>query len=198
MITSQHLPANSVFQLKMPLRTIIFTTLKQILSSFVLESTNFFGWSSIASKGIRPWVLKRCGLSIGTGTFIRNGLQIESLFDPIQIGAHTFINRNVTLDAVAPIRIGNYCEIGMSVSLITGTHILESRLNESRRPMGDSKPIIVEDYAWICANAVILGGVTIGRGSVIAAGSVVTRDVPPFTLVGGVPAKIIKQLNQDS
>ena len=57
-----------------------------------------------------------------------------------------------------------------------------------------SKPIIIENDVWICSGAVVCGGVTVGRGSVIAAGAVVNRDVPPDTLVGGVPAKVIRKI----
>ena len=57
-----------------------------------------------------------------------------------------------------------------------------------------AKPIIIDDGCWIGANATIIGGVTIGEGAVVAAGAVVTKDVEPYTMVGGVPAKIIKEL----
>ncbi|WP_370630610.1 DapH/DapD/GlmU-related protein [Mucilaginibacter sp. 21P] len=58
-------------------------------------------------------------------------------------------------------------------------------------------PVVIEDYAWVCSRAIILPGVTIGRGAVVAAGAVVTRDVAPYTVVGGTPAKKIADRNPD-
>ena len=60
---------------------------------------------------------------------------------------------------------------------------------------GKSKPIIIEDDAWLATRCMVLKGVTIGKGAVVAAGAVVTKDVPPYTMVAGVPAKAIKKIN---
>lgn len=102
--------------------------------------------------------------------------------------------------------IGNYCSIAAGIKfLVSVEHPLNNLSTYPFRVMmlgehseaiskGD---IIVEDDVWIAENAVILSGVTIHQGAVIAAGAVVTKDVPPYTVVGGVPAKIIKHRFQD-
>ena len=81
--------------------------------------------------------------------------------------------------------------IGPNVSIITSGHPLEP---SQRRACVIAKPIVIERSVWIAAGAIIIGGVTVGENSVVAAGSVVTRDVPPGTLVGGNPAKVIRSI----
>jgi acetyltransferase-like isoleucine patch superfamily enzyme len=84
--------------------------------------------------------------------------------------------------------------IGPNVSIITASHPLEP---SRRRGATIGKPIVIERNVWIAAGATIIGGVTVGENSVVAAGSVVTKDVPPNTMVGGNPAEIIRSLGND-
>ncbi len=81
--------------------------------------------------------------------------------------------------------------IGPNVSIITSGHPIEP---SERRTFAIGKPIVIERNVWIAAGATIIGGVTVGENSVVAAGSVVTRDVPPSTLVGGNPARVIRSI----
>ena len=81
--------------------------------------------------------------------------------------------------------------IGSNVSIITTGHPLES---SQRRAAKLGKPIVIEKRVWIAAGPTIIGGVTVGENSVVAAGSVVTRDIPPNTLVGGNPARVIRSI----
>ena len=81
--------------------------------------------------------------------------------------------------------------IGPNVSIITTGHALRP---SERRAYIDAKPIVIEKSVWIAANVTIIGGVTIGENSVIAAGSVVTRDVPANSLAAGVPARVIRSI----
>jgi acetyltransferase-like isoleucine patch superfamily enzyme len=90
--------------------------------------------------------------------------------------------------------IGDRVMIGPNVSIITSGHPL---LPSQRRAYIEAKPIAIEENVWIAAGATILGGVTVGENSVIAAGAVVTKDVPPNSFVAGVPAKIIRSLEED-
>ena len=121
----------------------------------------------------------------------------------ITLGEECFVNYNCTFLDVAPIKLGNGVLIGAGVILATPNHPLlaEERLNadypDGRHGLEFAKPIVIEDGAWICSGATICGGVTIGKNSVVAAGAVVTRDVPPFSLVGGVPAKVIRKIDED-
>jgi acetyltransferase-like isoleucine patch superfamily enzyme len=84
--------------------------------------------------------------------------------------------------------------IGPNVSIITSGHPLEP---SQRRTTTIGKPIVIEKNVWIAAGAIIIGGVTVGENSVVAAGSVVTKDIPPNTLVGGNPAKVIRPIDGD-
>jgi acetyltransferase-like isoleucine patch superfamily enzyme len=109
----------------------------------------------------------------------------------IRVGARVFINQNCTFYSLAPITIGDDVLIGPSVSLITSEHPVAP---SQRRAHLLGKPITIENNVWIAAGVTVIGGVTIGENSVVAAGSVVTKDVPANTLVAGNPAKIIRSI----
>lgn len=108
------------------------------------------------------------------------------------IGDRTWIGPEGTIytHRESAIRIGCDCDIAPQVILVTGSHTIGS--GHRRAGEGNSKPITIGDGCWLGARVTVLGGVTIGNGSIVAAGAVVTRDVPPNTMVGGVPARIIR------
>ncbi len=108
----------------------------------------------------------------------------------IQIGKNVFINHACTFLDLGGIIIEDDVLIGPKVSIITENH----PVNPSMRKMLDVKSVIIQRNAWIGANATILPGVTIGENSVVAAGSVVTKDVLANTVVAGIPAKFIKSI----
>jgi acetyltransferase-like isoleucine patch superfamily enzyme len=108
----------------------------------------------------------------------------------ISIGKNVFINFDCTLLALGGITIEDDVLIGPKVSLITENHPLDPK--ERKGLIG--KPIHIKKNAWIGANATILPGVTIGENAVVAAGAVVSKDVPDNTIVGGIPAKFIKNV----
>src|SRR6184192_565270 len=97
----------------------------------------------------------------------------------IRVGQRVFINQNCTAYDLAEIRIGDDVMIGPNVSLMTSGHPVPP---SQRRAGVVAKPIVIERNVWIAAGATIIGGVTLGENSVVAAGSVVTKDVPPNTL----------------
>ena len=111
----------------------------------------------------------------------------------VKAGGKLIIGNNVRLNgpiisASREIRIGNNCRIAPQVYLMDGDfHAVEDRL-----VAGKSRPIIIEDDAWLATRSMVLKGVTIGKGAVVAAGAVVTKDVAPYTMVAGVPAKVVK------
>ena len=108
-----------------------------------------------------------------------------------RIGRNVFINQNCTFYDLGGLDIGDEVMIGPNVSLITSGHPIEP---SRRRGSVVAKPIVIERNVWISAGATIIGGVTVGENSVVAAGAVVTRDVPPNTLVGGNPARVIRSI----
>lgn len=117
----------------------------------------------------------------------------------IHCGHHVHIGPHASFMAsIAHIHIGNYVTFGPSVTIrggnhrtdVIGKHIYEVKENE-KLPEND-KDVVIEDGVWVGCYAIILKGVTVGRGAVVAAGAVVTKDVPPYAIVGGNPAKVIK------
>lgn len=121
----------------------------------------------------RGWIYGRGTLRIGSNTWLSPGVIFHTHQD-------------------APIFIGENCDIGPAVEFITGSHLVG---NSSRRAgVGTAEHIVINDGCWVGAGSRILGGVSIGQGAVVAAGSVVTRDVPANVLVAGVPAVFKKPL----
>jgi acetyltransferase-like isoleucine patch superfamily enzyme len=108
------------------------------------------------------------------------------------IGENSVINQSCRLDNRAGLTIGENVSISEQVIILTADHNVESAEFEGR-----NKPVSIGDYAWIGTRVTILPGVNIGKGALIAAGAVVTRDVAPYTIVGGVPAKFLKMRRED-
>jgi len=112
----------------------------------------------------------------------------------IRVGRNVFINQNCTMYDLGGIDIADDVMIGPNVGLLTSSHPLAP---SERRAFVIAKPIVIERNVWIAAGVTIIGGVTIGENSVVAAGSVVTRDVPPNSLAGGNPARVIRAIGDD-
>lgn len=110
----------------------------------------------------------------------------------LRVGRNVFINQNCTFYDLGGIDIGDDVMIGPNVSLITSGHPLDP---SQRRSVTVAKPIVIERNVWIAAGATIISGVTVGENAVVAAGSVVTKDVPANTLAGGNPARAIRSLD---
>ena len=127
------------------------------------------------------------GGHLGSGSAISRRSRIDYPWK-LAVGTGSFIGDGVWLYAMAPIEIGNDVCISENVLLLTGTHDVSS-VNFDLV----TKPVKICDKVWIATSAMILPGVTIGEGAVIAAGAVVTKDVEPWTVVGGNPAKFIKK-----
>ena len=111
----------------------------------------------------------------------------------IKLGKNVFINHACSFLDLGGITIEDDVQIGPKVNLITENHPLEA----SKRKLLDLKSILIKRNAWIGAAATILPGVTIGKNAVVAAGAVVSKDVPANTVVGGIPAKIIKSIDSN-
>lgn len=129
---------------------------------------------------------------IGTGTSFLMHVVIRYPGN-VSIGRHSTINYDCVLDGRgAEIIIGNNVNIASEVMIWTQEHDPDSPTHQTI-----SKPVVIGDYAWIASRAIILPGVTIGEGAVVAAGAVVTKDVPPYAIVGGNPAKFIRERSKD-
>lgn len=114
----------------------------------------------------------------------------------IRVGENFLANYNVTILDIAPVTIGDYVMIGPNTSIITVNHPLSP--SKRRRHIGQAKPVTIGDDVWIGAGCTILPGVTIGSNVVVAADAVVTRDVPGNCVVAGVPARVIREIEDDT
>ncbi len=113
----------------------------------------------------------------------------------IHLGKYVFINYNCYFMDGASITIGDHAFIGPYCGFYTASHPLKYKYRN--QGLEKALPIVVGDNCWFGANVSVMPGVTIGNGVVIAAGSVVTKDIPDNVVVGGVPATIIKKINQE-
>lgn len=142
---------------------------------------------------------KRSMKSCGKGVYLRPmSCDIKGLAN-ISIGDGTLIPKGSTFYCTrAELRIGNKVIFGPNPTIITGDHRIDIigkyiiDVTDSEKLPDQDAPVVIEDDCWIGANVTILKGVTIGRGSVIAAGAVVTKSCEPYSIIGGVPAKLIK------
>jgi acetyltransferase-like isoleucine patch superfamily enzyme len=130
--------------------------------------------------------------SLGSHSVIESYCCINNAVGDVIIGDYTRIGLHETI--IGPVTIGNHCCTGQGTIITALIHNFDDA-NKKIIAQGVSvKPIVIEDDVMIGANASIMPGVRIGTHSIVAAGAVVTKDVPPHSLVAGVPAKLIKQI----
>lgn len=139
--------------------------------------------------------MKHCGKNVYLRPMSSDIKGLENLY----VGDNTLIPKGSTFYCTrAELRIGNNVIFGPKPTIITGDHRIDligkhiiNITDEEKLPDQDL-PVIIEDGVWCGANITILKGVTIGRGSVVAAGAVVTKSCPPYSIIGGIPAKVIR------
>lgn len=132
-------------------------------------------------------------LTLSNGVAIERNVEIGCLENTrIHIGAKTFIGPNVCIGGPGDITIGNQCMIAAHTGIIANNHIFSDIVVPIRDQGVTRKGITIEDDCWLGHGVTVIDGVTIGRGSVIGAGAVVTRDIPPYSVAVGIPARVIK------
>lgn len=157
---------------------------------FYLYLGSLVGW--IPSHIVRNFIYKTIfRVKIGRQSHIHMRLRF---YNPqgIRIGCNTVVGDGVFLDGRHDLVIGNNVSIATDVMVYNSQHDLDSRDFNATE-----EPVIIEDYVFIGPRAIILPGVTIGKGACIAAGAVVTKDIPPYHIVGGVPAQFIRERSRD-
>lgn len=144
---------------------------------------------------LRARLYRRLGCQVGLGTVFSGPITFgdSSHLGNFRVGGNCFINNPVFIDAAAPVTLSHCVSLGHHVVIITSDHVLGT--SEFRAGTVRTAPVLIEYGAWIAAGVMILPGVTIGAGAIVAAGAVVTSDIPPNTLVGGIPAKVIRVLD---
>ncbi len=163
--------------------TKVINRIKNIFLEFIVFKLHLVGL--VPSHSFRCFFYRLAGIKIGKGSTIHTGAKF---YDPrnIQIGEDTIIGEGAVLDGRAKLIIGNHVDIATEVMIYNSQHDIEDE-----NFIAKDEEVIIEDYVFIGPRAIILPGVKIGKGAVVAAGAVVTKDVPPYAIVGGVPAKII-------
>jgi maltose O-acetyltransferase len=147
-----------------------------------LKVALLWGLGYIPSHEIRNLIFDLAGVKIGEDSTIHIGARFYQP-NKVKIGAGTIIGDHATLDGRDQLTIGSHVDIASEVMIFNGQHDIHS---EDFRPV--NAPVKIGDYVFIGPRAVILPGVTLGKGAVVAAGAVVTKDVPEMTIVAGVPA----------
>lgn len=146
-----------------------------------------------ASMWLKHRALRWRGSRVGAGVKVWRDVWIDD-YRNLSIGDHVTIGKSVMLICGGTVVIGDRAMIGHGAKILSGGHRIPTAAESPMRWSGpDRAPITIEADAWIGAGAIVLPGVVVGRGAVVAAGAVVTADVPPHAIVGGVPARLIRQ-----
>ncbi len=133
---------------------------------------------------------------LGEGAIIEDFSTINNAVGDVIIGDRSLIG--ISSVVIGPVIIGNDVMLAQNIVISGLNHGYEDITKSIREHQTITKPITIEDEAWIGANAVITSGITIGKHAVVAAGSIVTKDVPAYSIVAGNPARIVKQYNHET
>lgn len=167
-------------------REIIQKVLNRLFNYFLDFELMLLRWiGHIPFHSVRNVIYKIFGIKLGKGSTFH---MWANFFDPrnIEVGGDTIIGDHAFLDGREKLVIGNHVDIASSVMIYNSEHDLESVEFKAKL-----EAVEIEDYVFIGPRVTIMPGVKIGKGAVVAGGAVVTKNVPDFAIVGGVPAKII-------
>jgi len=143
------------------------------------------------SHAVRNAVYRRAGLRLHPTSSIHWRAEFYAP-ESIAVGPYCTIGDSCFLDGRSGLVIGESVNLGSHVTIYTRQHAVDS---PDFAEVGG--PVVIGDHAWVASHAIVLPGVTIGEGAVVAAGAVVTKDVPPFAMVGGNPARFIRERSRD-
>ena len=158
---------------------------------YARRMTRLFNQTTETEQETRQKLLKELLGSTGEHLSMEPNIHVDYGYN-IHVGNHFYANFNCTILDVCEVRIGENCLLGPDVHIYTATHPLNPQERISGAEYG--KPVAIGNNAWIGGRAIINPGVTIGDNVVVASGSVVTKDVPDNVVVGGNPARIMKEI----
>lgn len=144
-------------------------------------------------QAVRDAILRELLAEVGDGVVVRPPFRIE-YGSRVRIGEGTFFNYDCVMLDVAPVTVGARCQVASRVQFLTATHPIDPG------PRGEgwesSAPIVVGDNVWLGGGAILCPGVSVGDDTVVGAGAVVTRDLPPGVVAAGVPARVLREIGE--
>jgi acetyltransferase-like isoleucine patch superfamily enzyme len=141
----------------------------------------------LPSRSIRHSVYRMMGMRLASGARVHRGLEVRSAAN-IDIGEGSVIGFDAILDGRRGIKIGRHVNVSSSVAIWTLQHD-----HDDPQFGALGAPVVIGDRAWLSFRATVLPGVTVGEGAVVAAGAVVTQDIPPYAIAAGVPARVVSE-----
>lgn len=191
------------------MRVVMVLALKLLsIISMVFVAHRFDAFTVGEGTDMLPWRVrggKQCRLSVGKNCIVRSNMVFEKENACISVGDRCFIGKAL-ISVAECIEIGNDVLISWGVTIIDhNAHSL--KCSERERDVGEwyarskfwsgvkVEKVVIGNKAWIGFNVIVLKGVTIGEGAIVGAGSVVSKDVPPFTIVAGNPARVVRELD---
>lgn len=170
----------------MNISNLLRKELARFLTGSIYPVIDFLSGDLLIGYPLRAGFLKLIGCPLKKGVKLARNIKVTQ---DMRIDDGTFINYGCYLEG--PIQIGKFCLIGFNTNIVSTSHEMTPK-PLMRRPYLDYNPPIIGDYVWIGAGCNILPGVSIGEGSIIGAGSVVTKDIPAYSIAVGNPCKVIK------
>ena len=175
-------------------RTAMYEEVAQLRVRRSLGSLSTRLLPGFVGNRLRGRLLRVAGVRVGAGTTFAGPVRIVG-GEVVRFGGGCFVNGGLHVDVSAPVTVGDGVAIGQDVLILTNSHRIGP--HEGRAGELTAAPVTIGDGVWLGARCVILPGVTVGAGSIVAAGSVVRADVAPDTLVAGVPARPKRTLPVD-
>lgn len=170
-----------------------------IYPNTIIHDTNglFIGNNVIIHSFVRFQQSELSPINISDNVQIFDHSVIQSLGGGISIGRNVTLGEYSTIQAQSRVTIEDDVLLASKVQIISNSHVYDNINTPIKYQPNISKPVVIKKGAWVGINTTILSGVTIGKNAVVGAGSVVTKDVPDYSIVGGVPARIIKRYNSE-
>lgn len=164
----------------------------EVPSKIFLDDRVFVGESCWISAGSMEGEIK-----LGNDSFVAHRSTLTARGGKILIGEHVHISRNSYISGIGNVEIGKDSMLGPNVTLNSGNHKFADVDTPMRLQGARLGKITIENDVWLGANVCVVPGVTIGRGTVVGAGAVVTKDIPPYSIAVGVPAKVVRERHRE-